>query len=229
MPNTFLKFFLRHSIWLSILLHVLFLLSLLLAINLKSHKEEKSPHYYVPNYIYQGTVKPFMPSSKQLPTAESQPITRLPQQSKATYKASANTTISKPKSSSTSILTSTFQMFRDSQFQALTRTREMAEPILLVGDTRTLANPFQQMVARSLSKYFIYPEFEGKTGIRGKVLIELTLHPEGYFDDVQIVQSSNNQHLDAAALFAVNKAPVIKGVSKYISAPKRFVVGFVFL
>jgi hypothetical protein len=42
------------------------------------------------------------------------------------------------------------------------------------------------------------------------------------------VQSSQNEDLDAAALYAVNKAPRIDGADRFLAKPKTFVVGFLF-
>jgi TonB family protein len=102
------------------------------------------------------------------------------------------------------------------------------EPVLMIGDPNTPADPLIKLMARSLSTYFRYPDTEGMMGIKGRVLVKLTLHPEGYYSDIQLIQSSDNGSLDAAALFAVNKAPKVIGADRFMQKPKRFLVGFVF-
>jgi len=42
------------------------------------------------------------------------------------------------------------------------------------------------------------------------------------------VQPSEIQDFNAAALYAVNTAPTVVGVNKFLAKPTRFVVGFIF-
>ena len=69
---------------------------------------------------------------------------------------------------------------------------------------------------------------EGNFGLRGRVLVSLVLHPEGFYSNVQIVQSSENNDFDNAALYAVNSAPKVIGADHFLDKPKRFIVGFIF-
>src|SRR5690349_5619730 len=50
----------RNAFWLSILLHILFVLFILIALLTKPEQEKKQllPHYYVPAYTYTGSIKP---------------------------------------------------------------------------------------------------------------------------------------------------------------------------
>src|SRR5438477_525236 len=82
--------------------------------------------------------------------------------------------------------------------------KKEADPILLIGDDSHPADPLIKLLGRSLSAHFRYPRMAGQLGITGRVVISLTLHPEGYYSDVQMMQSSDSQELDAAALYAVN-------------------------
>jgi TonB family protein len=98
----------------------------------------------------------------------------------------------------------------------------------MIGDDHAPADPLIKLIGRSLSAHFRYPRMAGELGIRGRVIVELTLHPEGYYSDVQMLKSSDNEDLDAAALYAVNSAPDVIGADHFISKPKHFVIGFVF-
>jgi TonB family protein len=111
---------------------------------------------------------------------------------------------------------------------AVSNLNNTEPPILLIGDHHALVDPLIKLLARSLSANFHYPKIEGIFGARGRVLVELVLHPEGYFSDVQIVQSSDIQDFNTAALYAVNMAPTVVGVNKFLPKAKRFVVGFIF-
>ena len=102
------------------------------------------------------------------------------------------------------------------------------DPILLIGDKNEIADPFTRLIGRALSAHFIYPRTEGEFGIKGRVLVKLMLNPNGRFTDVQIVRSSNNRHFDSAALYAVNAAPAIRGITKFLTKPKQVMVQFIF-
>jgi len=133
----------------------------------------------------------------------------------------------KPVSFQQSLLADSFNMLRDDQMREVTKKRE-AEPIYLIGDDHAPADPLIKLMGRSLSAHFSYPRVAGELGIRGRVIIGLTLHPEGHYSDVQMLRSSDNEDLDAAALYAVNSAPTVIGADRFISKPKHFVIGFVF-
>jgi len=231
------------SFWIAVLLHLLLLLSFLLAIHFKPDKEETPPpQHYISSYMMQAT-KPLPQVQRQMRRQSSMRARPLRTNQIKTNNHSAQAEYASSQAqpetqqvsrmqnqpSADEILASSYRMFHSNQIQSLKRVRKLAKPLLLIGDEHSVADPFKQLIGEALSAYFMYPELEGRMGIKGKVLIELTLHPEGYFDDVLIVESSNNQNLDAAALYAVNKAPLVKGANKFLQAPKRFVVGFVFL
>lgn len=216
-------------------------------------KQEKLPHYYVPSYTYTGSIKPSVNNlniqhkqvmKNSLPT-DPKKINQKTDKNIETKKAQDATFRKstlylqkiqkfkqeiKPKKArlpQQSLLAASFEMMKQEQLKEVTKTREN-EPIYLIGDDNAPADPLVKLIGRSLSAHFHYPRLAGELGIKGKVLIGLTLHPNGYYDDIQLIQSSYNQDLDAAALYAVNTAPIVEGANHYISRPKHFVVGFVF-
>jgi TonB family protein len=235
----------QKSFFVAVLLHVLFMLSFVAVVTLQPTEEHKVPNLQsIPSYVYNGSIQPaavaqqsttppatITPEAKQENTAEvKQPPAPTPH--------SAHTIYTKPKLKKMSvqklwgyqesIMDSSRQILRQKQItRALNRSKD-PEPILLVGDTNVDANPLVKLMARALSVYFAYPKIEGNFGIHGKVLVQLTFHPEGYFSDPEIVQSSNNDNFDAAALYAINKAPRVVGANHFLSAPKTYVVGFIF-
>jgi len=255
MLNRVTKKLLQHSFWLSVLLHLLLLLCILTVITLKPAPEKKQPlpHYFVPAYTYTGSIKPSAPSRPQkqsIQKNESVENETTQSTNKIANKTDSAENIQSVKQTQSkllvpkiakkmpaikkktvsfqqSLLADSFNMLRDDQMRQVTKKRE-AEPIYMIGDDHAPADPLIKLIGRSLSAHFRYPRMAGELGIRGRVIVELTLHPEGYYSDVQMLKSSDNEDLDAAALYAVNSAPDVIGADHFISKPKHFVIGFVF-
>lgn len=235
----------RHPFWLSALLHLLalFLLFVFFTAPVKQFDKHPTPNEFVPAYTYTGSIKPIMqhPTAQPKQQTESQPtpaentaektVTSAENIQKTDaiplQKINKKTSVSKHQPRQPSLLAASFDMLQDQQLQDVSKARD-AEPIYLIGDDSSPADPLVKLMGRSLSAHFAYPRTAGELGIHGKVIIELTLHPEGYYSDVQILKSSSSQDLDAAALYAVNSAPKVIGANRYINKPRHFVVGFIF-
>lgn len=247
----------RPSFWLSLILHLLALIYLLMLMMSPTEKTETKkkppqqlPHHYVPAYTYTGSIKPstLKPSSsvtskKTLSSNESntpaknitKPIENLesaqqpdhPQGQLHVQKATKKTPITRYKPQQQSMLAASFDALKEDHLKEISKAKE-SEPIYLIGDDSHPADPLIKLLGRSLSAHFGYPRTAGELGVRGKVIIELTLHPEGYISSVQMLKSSGSEDLDAAALYAVNSAPTIVGADRYIIKPRHFVIGFVF-
>jgi TonB family protein len=253
MQSSVMKNVFKGGFWLSVLLHLLLLLAVLtLMTTPELEKSKPLPHYYVPAYTYTGSIKPSSsrPQSKHTQKAASQPQTSTmkttekvsPTENQENIQSVENTTspLIVPKilkKSQTkkikdmpiqkSMLAASFDMLKDEQMREVAQKDE-AEPIYMIGDDTMPADPLIKMLGRSLSAHFTYPRAAGELGIRGRVILKFTLHPKGYYSNLQMVQSSNNPDLDAAALYAVNAAPKIDGADRFLSKPKTFVVGFLF-
>lgn len=212
----------RNTFALSLLIH---LLILLLFFNIKVlppvHKEKTTAGLYIPSYTYTGSLSP-APAAK---TAISQlnkptpPTLETPRKEEATSKSGLR------KASILDLSRASIQ--QNFASNAINRMKSQ-EPILLIGDETQLVDPLIKLMARSLSANFRYPEFEGRLGTKGRVIVALILHPSGYFSDPQILRSSNNQDFDNAALYAINTAPTVVGANRFISQPKQYVIGFIF-
>lgn len=252
MQKNKIKGLLRNSFLLSLLLHLLLLLSVSIVIILKPKENKKPPHLYIPSYVYKGPLTPFHPN-KSRPYPKPLSVTH-----EKSFVQNNNQTVSNKKSilkeketdqkatlitrkevsqkkikmvnrqkQPVSMLEASFATLKAEQMKSMQRTKE-AEPVLLVGDLNQVADPIIKLMAQSLSAHFRYPDTEGMLGIKGRVIIELVLHPEGKFTDIHMLKSSDNQNLDAAALYAANTAPRVVGANRFLSHPTRFVVGFVF-
>lgn len=219
MRRKMLKESIQKSFWLSLFLHLLLLLSFSTVI-LWAPKQEKNPNLFVPAYTYTGKVA----SLTQPRTIKA---TNTPTPQKATAQQE-NAPTSKNGLQPRSLFAASQNYLRENQFQAIRQSTTNSEPIYLIGDGTDAPDPIIKLLAKALSAHFKYPELPGRLGIKGKVYIGLTLHPEGYLSNIQMVRSSNNPELDAAALYAVNTAPEIAGLKRFLPEPKHFVIGFVF-
>jgi TonB family protein len=216
---------LRHTFWLSALLHFLLFVCITTVIIVDPEKNQKPPQLYVPSYVYKGAITP----SLQQPSRVASSVQKAHQRTR--NEVNSQQTPDKPASKEgvypKSMLAASFASIQSSTLKALS-TPKNTEPILLIGDENVVADPLIKLLGRSLSAHFSYPKTEGMMGIKGKVIIGLTLHPDGNFSDVAMLRSSDNQNLDAAALYAVNSAPKVLGADRFLNEPKHFVVGFVF-
>ncbi len=214
----------KHSFWLVLLLHILILLCISTKIVFWSEENEnpyvpKRVPRYVPSYFYTGTVNPVSASAQQ--KSSTTPIEKTVDQSKLGINKSQA-------AKQPSILTMSRNAIRADFINAALSSSKAEEPILLVGDDSETADPLIKLLGKSLSAHFNYPRMEGTFGIRGRVYIRLTLHPEGYYSDIQIVKPSENENFNRAALYAVNSAPRVVGINQLLKTPKRFLIGFIF-
>ena len=220
----------RNSFLLSVIFHLLLLLFLLIISTIIHFNPEentkKPPQLYIPSYVYKGAITPAVQhqvtsnTSQPQQVASTQPMQPIQKpQTKSRFSSSPQK----------SILNMSRSIIQQNQMNtALNNLNDSEPPILLVGDKHALVDPLIKLVGRALSAHFHYPKIEGTFGARGVVYVQLVIHPEGYFSDVQIVQSSDIQDFDAAALYAVNTAPTVVGIDKFLPKPKRFIVGFIF-
>lgn len=206
------------------LLHVLILLAFSLAFMLKPEEKQKPPHFYVPSFVYKGAITPTV----QQQSSKSKQVRQSSTKTDLALKSNQEKTIPVTKKKiEQSILATSLATLQQNQFKAMSEPTT-TDPILLIGDENTFADPIVKLLGRSLSAHFKYPDAEGMLGIKGRVIVEMILHPQGQFTDIRMVKSSYNENLDAAALYAVNSAPLVEGADRFLTKPTKFVVGFVF-
>ncbi len=238
-PSKFSKI----SLLLALVLHVLFLLSFITVIVLPADEEKKPPQMYsLPSYIYNGAIQPTMAQTEPSNASTSSPTithettptdtqtANATHANQAVYQQHALKRVSAAQfwGVHESVMSNSTAALRQNQMNRVLNKSDDPEPILLVGEKNADANPLVILMARALSKYFSYPKNEGSFGIHGRVLVQLTLNPDGEFSDPEVVQSSNNENFDTAALYAVNKAPRVVDAHRYLSKAKSYVVGFIF-
>lgn len=213
--DRFIKRISRKSFILSAFLHLLLLIALIRFTFSQYDTKTSVPHYYTPAYVYSGAVAP---SSAQQVRHRQTPHTP----SDNTAQPSPHGILKR------SVLDMSRDVLANDQMQHQLHMMKNEEPMLLIGDQSQMADPLIKLIGISLSAHFSYPKVEGNLGLRGKVIVEMTLHPEGYYSDVRIIRSSDNPDFDSAALYAVNSAPKVKGADFFIQQPKYLVVGFIF-
>lgn len=227
----------RNFFLLSLLLHLLFIVGVTTVITLQPVQErQKSPHLYVPSYVYKGAITPVVSRKSVHSTqASNDQASRkvedhFHQTEQAKFSEDTQSLANRGTSQShqKSILQMSRDMIRQDQMQEAVADHENIEPILLIGDKSVPADPLIRLMGRALSANLIYPKIEEYLDSRARVLVAFVLHPEGNFTNVQVVKSSDNTNFDNAALYAVNKAPNIPGARRFLPKPKYFVVGFIF-
>jgi TonB family protein len=244
MQKSLMKRILLNTFWLSLLLHLLALLIFTILVY-QPQQKQKTPEHYVSSYFYTAPKTPTIqqsPSNETASLAQQQPVSQPPKMPELPPTKEAET----PKVDHTkevvrvpshkkrdvtaaqSILAAGQELLRENQRRAIHTMMNAQEPIYLVGEDNVVSDPLIKLIGRALSAHFEYPQMAGEMGITGRVVIGLTLHPEGHFSDVLMLKSSNNPDLDAAALYAVNQAPQVIGADRFLSEPKYFVVGFIF-
>lgn len=243
------KRLLLNTFWLSVLLHLLLLALFSIFFFLPKEDKKKTPHLFVPSYLYKMTAATLQRQSaakatvstykKENRTPQAQDFSKPQETFKAPViahsryaksdekKAAATPSKIRHQPQHKSMLMATQAFLKQSMHHSITAPQD-EDPIYLVGDNNAISDPLIILMGKALSAHFEYPRMAGEFGIKGRVLVRLTLHPEGFFSHVQILQSSNNRDLDAAALYAINAAPTVYGVDRFLSSPKNFVVGFIF-
>lgn len=218
-----------NPVCLSILLHVLILL--LFSIVLFAPKTKRPPHDYVPSYLYRERTVAQTPSlsssAKALDGGQETSIVKQGALSLKQRPKVAQTDGRPHRPSMWALSQGALQTMQVDGLRASV-SRQNQEPIYLVGQHGAFTDPLIKLVGKALSAHFHYPRLAGELGAKGKVLVGMILHPDGRFTNVQMVQSSYFPDLDAAALYAVNTAPLVMGANRFLSQPKYFVVGFIF-
>lgn len=101
------------------------------------------------------------------------------------------------------------------------------EPLQLVGEDK-IVPPLVRLLASAISPHLFYPRVAAEFNLQGVVFVGFVLHPEGYITGVRVVKSSGAGVLDDAARQGVGAANSIGNVSQYVSQPEFLVVGIIF-
>jgi TonB family protein len=199
-------------------------------ISIRPEKKEPMPDLYQSAYLYQGSIAPpaMSQSAQQSQSSAIEPLSNKDTiaLAKPAKKRLLHATTKKTRTSS--VMSMTYQFLEQYNQENMNTAEDKEEPIYLVGDLNSPVNPLIKLLGRALSKNFNYPRIAGTFGIKGRAVVSLVLHPNGQLTHIRLLQSTESHDLDTAALYAAINAPVVRGADKFLSKPKRFVVGFVF-
>jgi protein TonB len=230
----------RHTLWLSLLGHLLFLLSFLVMVRVAPHELPSAqapasiPSYLSPSPAPSPESPPApepipqpepKPEPKQLTEAKTPPKEQAKDGIEAPIPKAATQAKAAPKSkSSRSPHTPTFS--RDAVPEDMTNPRDQ-EPLRLVGENKII-KPLVKILARALSQHLRYPRVAADFNLRGVVVVGFVLNPEGYVTETRVMQSSGAGVLDDAARDAVGAMSPVGDVHEYVSAPEFLVIGIIF-
>lgn len=196
----------RHTLVLSLLLHLLVLFSMTM-MWVEAKPLQKPPSMFVPSYVYQSATTP-PPELPQTVTkkvmADKNGIEKpVPQHHSAAQQKSAPPVARKI-------------------------PNKQEEPIHLIGDKNTIPSPIIKLLGRALYKHLKYPRIAVEFRLTGTAYVGFTLRPDGLITDVKIVRSSDAGVLDDEARNAVNAISPLAGVDQFVKKPKYMVIGIIF-
>jgi len=237
MQRITLKRWQRHTLWLSLLGHLLMLLGLTTAL-IFSHPPLPSAAApaAISSYI---TESPPVAPAEVAPAPAEQMVKPTPEvappvpQAESTTKnkdplgllkpvAKKETASKKQKKQSQSVP----QFSNHSPPEDLTNPYD-EEPLHLIGESK-IVPPLIKILARALSRHLFYPRVAAEFNLRGVVLVGFVLHPEGYVTGAKVVKSSGAGVLDDAARDAVGAMSPIGDVHEFVGIPEFMVVGIIF-
>ena len=230
MHSKTIRSFQRHTIWLSLLGHLLFLMGFSAALVLAPHElPPSSAPQSVPSYLSPSPAAPPAPEQtqqEQKPEPEQKlkkevdksgiekPVPKKTEQAQAAAKPSRT------------FDPSTVSFSKETVPEDITDPRDH-EPLRLVGESKII-KPLIKILARALSQHLSYPRVAADFNLRGLVLVGFVLNPEGYVTEARVVQSSGAGVLDDAARDAVGAMSPVGDVREYVPAPQFLVVGIIF-
>lgn len=222
----------RHTIWLSLLGHLLLLTSFAVVFFLAPKRElpSSAAPAAVPSYLAQS---PDVPSSAEEPAMKASNPPE--QQAQETPKETAKEGIEKPvsvkaapqknaKPATPQRRAMTFS--RDAVPEDITNPMDQ-EPLHLVGDSK-IVKPLIKILARALARHLTYPRVAAELNLRGVVIVGFVLNPEGYVTEARVMKSSGTGVLDEEAREAVSAMSPVGDVHAYVEKPEFMTVGIIF-
>ena len=227
MQKKFGKLIERHSIEISLCIHLLWFLSLYFLIHF-APIVTKPLNHSIPAYLFKEKEKPpeydeeghkaVEASQKEQPKEQAAPTpNKEPEQNSNPPPA-----IPTPKMVSNKVK----EMEKRQKFTMMNIARDV-QPVHLIGD-KNVDKPLLILLGKALSAHLTYPKSAVDFGIGGIVLVGFMLSPDGDLNYVEIVRSSGAPVLDDEAFAAVKAMSPVKNVDQYLKESKFLVVGVVF-
>ena len=215
----------RHSLWVSLLLHLFMLINFSFLWVIPQPKDNSSS-YYVPAYTYHSPV----PTPKPAPTPSKSAQQSQPSQAKQ-QQGHPQKALPKNKNGIEKIgLKKADEVPTPDQLQEMGSVPVSAnneDPVHLVGEKR-VPKPLIMLLGKALTAHLKYPKTAVDFNIRGTAFISFVIHPDGSVTDVKLVQTSGTGVLDNEALESVAAISPVKNVNQYLQEAEYLVVGVIF-
>lgn len=222
----------RHTIWLSLLGHLLLLTSFTLVLFF-------APKHELPSSSAPAAVPSYLAQTPEAPAAAEEPVMKASSQSEQqmqeTPKETAKEGIEKPVSMKAASQKTAkpakpqrreMRFSRDAVPEDITNPMDQ-EPLHLVGDSKII-KPLIKILARALARHLTYPRVAAELNLRGVVVVGFVLNPEGYVTEVRVMKSSGTGVLDEEAREAVSAMSSVGDVHAYVEKPEFMTVGIIF-
>lgn len=227
----------RHTVWLSLLAHLL-LFSGFSIIYLQHHPlPSASAPPSIPSYLSEDSPPPAAPPAPEENIQKAEPAPEpvpepIPEQKPVEKEEGISTAKPKQAKAQQPAKPAEPQKPRKVTFDRNAVPENITnpmdnEPLQLVGESKII-KPLVKILARALSKTLRYPRVAADFNLSGVVLIGFTLDPNGYVTHAKVVQSSGAGVLDDAAVQAVGSMSPVGDVHAYVKTPEFLVIGIIF-
>ena len=206
-------FLISNALPISLLLHLLFLLSITRFSQTQHLSPQKSYYYYEPAYIYDGKTPPSPLATAQEKSHQPDKITQ--QQPAPDASAIPQKKIDTPKKVSSK------------EHPQTTNQAKHTTPLNMIGD-ELLKDTFRKLLGEAITSHLSYPNFAKELNLRGTAAVGFTIHRNGEITDVTLVKTSKERILDVAALRAVEDSSPLKSAEIYLKEDKYLVVNIIF-
>lgn len=223
-----IQLFIRHTIWLSLLAHLLLLSGFSFVLLNHDPLPASNPPASIPSYLSEDSppAAPAAPAPEQ--PVEKAEVTPKPIPKVEEQKGTISTAKAKPPQPKPTQPAKPRKVTFDRHAVPENITNPMDnEPLQLVGESKII-KPLVKILARALSKTLRYPRVAADFNLSGVVLIGFTLDPAGYVTHAKVVQSSGAGVLDDAAVQAVGSMSPVGDVHAYVERPEYLVIGIIF-
>jgi len=198
----------KHTIWLSLVLHLLILMSLTFGFSFQSKNQER-PALFIPSYLLQQESKnTFQQQPQQKQDLEDLPKhdNDLPLDSNKKNGGAEN-------------------LNRNQTINISSAAEE--EPVHLIGDKK-LNQPILELLGKALTAHLVYPKSALDLNVRGTAIISFMLYPDGHLTDIKLLKSSSAAVLDDSAIKAAYAISPIAKIDRYLKKPEYMVIGIIF-
>lgn len=224
----------KHCLWLSLLIHSMFLVTYIVVLPTsisQLNKHEPLPSY-VPAYVENSDAQsPSESATNTINDEKPEPIKKMADKETEMDKRG----IEKPKTTKQKQVAKQAPQSPPASKAEFSRNlvpEDISNPnnreqMHMIGENKII-KPIIKILAKALQEHLTYPKIAQDFNLRGVVLVGFVLHPQGYITETKIVKSSGAGVLDDAARNAVNGMSPLQDVGIYMKKAEFMVVGIIF-